>query len=92
MERPKESIKDELAKIEEAEAEYLLSQVKAIIKSDKRYKGGKKTTLESYTDYPDAVKNNAKRGIDLNKKVNNKCATEVGKDTSATISTRKANK
>ena len=79
MERPKESIKDELAKIEEAEAEYLLSQVKAIIKSDKRYKGGKKTTLESYTDYPDAVKNNAKRGIDLNKKVNNKCATEVGK-------------
>ena len=79
MERPKESIKDELAKIEEAEAEYLLSQVKAIIKSDKRYKGGKKTTLESFTDYPDAVKNNAKRGIDLNKKVNNKCATEVGK-------------
>ena len=79
MERPKESIKDELAKIEEAEAEYLLAQVKAIIKSDKRYKGGKKTTLESYTDYPDAVKNNAKRGIDLNKKVNNKCATEVGK-------------
>ena len=79
MERPKESIKDELAKIEEAEAEYLLSQVKAIIKSDKRYKGGKKTTLESYTDYPEAVKNNAKRGIDLNKNVNNKCATEVGK-------------
>ena len=79
MERPKESIKDELAKIEEAEAEYLLAQVKAIIKSDKRYKSGKKTTLESYTDYPDAVKNNAQRGIDLNKKVNNKCATEVGK-------------
>ena len=79
MERPKESIKNELAKIEEAEAEYLLSQVKAIIKSDKRYSSGKKTTLESYSDYPDAVKNNAKRGIDLNKKVNNKCATEVGK-------------
>ena len=72
MERPKESIKDELAKIEEAEAEYLLSQVKDIVSS-------KKTTLESYTDYPDAVKNNAKQGIDLNKKVNNKCATEVGK-------------
>ena len=80
MERPKDkTLKDELAKIEEEEAEYLLKQVTAIIKKDKRYKSGKKTTLESYTDYPDAVKNNAQRGIDLNKKVNNKCATEVGK-------------
>ena len=35
--------------------------------------------LESYADYPDAVSNNAKRGIELNKKVNNKCATQVGK-------------
>ena len=90
MERPKESIKDELAKIEEAEAEYLLSQVKAIIKNDKRYSSGKKTTLESYSDYPDAVKNNAKRGIDLNKKVNNKCATEVGKIRAQQLSQGKA--
>ena len=79
MERPKESIKDELAKIEEAEAEYLLSQVKAIIKNDKRVKGGKKMVLESYSDYPSGVKNNAKRGLELNEKVNNKCATQVGK-------------
>ena len=35
--------------------------------------------MESYTDYPSGVKNNAKKGIDLNKKVNNKCATDVGK-------------
>jgi hypothetical protein len=34
---------------------------------------------ESYNDYPDSVKNNAQRGIDLNKEVNNKCATQVGK-------------
>tara|TARA_R100000353_G_scaffold50887_1_gene40404 strand:- start:3579 stop:4877 length:1299 start_codon:yes stop_codon:yes gene_type:complete len=33
----------------------------------------------SYSDYPDAVSNNAKRGIELNKKNNNKCATQVGK-------------
>tara|TARA_R100001198_G_C5237929_1_gene215532 strand:+ start:122 stop:1291 length:1170 start_codon:yes stop_codon:yes gene_type:complete len=79
MERPKESIKDELAKIEEAEAEYLLGQVKAIIKNDKRVKGGKKMVLESYRDYPSGVKNNAKRGLELNEKVNNKCATQVGK-------------
>ena len=37
------------------------------------------TFQESYNDYPDSVKNNAQRGIDLNKEVNNKCATQVGK-------------
>lgn len=35
--------------------------------------------LENYNDYPQAVSNNAKRGIELNKRVNNKCATSVGK-------------
>ena len=38
-----------------------------------------KEELKSYSDYPDSVKNNAKRGIELNKAVNNKCATQVGK-------------
>ncbi len=72
MERPKEEIKDELAKIEEAEADYLLSQVTAILKN-------KDLELESYSDYPSGVKNNAKRGLELNEKVDNKCATQVGK-------------
>lgn len=79
MERPKDQTINDLAAIEEAEAEELLSQVKGIIKKDKRYKDGKKMVLESYSDYPDSVKNNAKKGIELNKKVDNKCATEVGK-------------
>ena len=70
---------EEIKEIEEKEAKELLSAVKAIIKQDKRYKSGKKTELETYNDYPDAVANNAKRGIELNKKVNNKCATQVGK-------------
>ena len=35
--------------------------------------------MESYSDYPDAVKNNAKRGIELNEKEGNKCATQTGK-------------
>jgi hypothetical protein len=52
---------------------------KAIVKSDKRTKSGKKIEMESYADYPEAVKNNAKKGIELNEKVNNKCATQVGK-------------
>jgi len=79
-ERPKDkTIKDELAQIEEQEAEYLLGQIKGIIKKDKRIKSGQRTEMESYSDYPDSVKNNAKRGLELNEKVNNKCATQVGK-------------
>lgn len=74
-----ESAKDELAKIEMEEAEYMLGYVRNIIKGDKRLKSGQRIEMESYNDYPDAVANNAKRGIDLNEKVNNKCATEVGK-------------
>jgi hypothetical protein len=75
MERPKEPIND----FEEEEAEEMLSYIRRIVRDDKRYKDGKKEELESYSDYPDAVKNNAQRGIDLNKKINNKCATDVGK-------------
>ncbi len=37
-------------------------------------RGGK-----TYSDYPQSVSNNAKRGIKLNEAVNNKCATQVGK-------------
>jgi len=35
--------------------------------------------LESVSDYPVSISNNAKRGIELNEKNNNKCATQVGK-------------
>ena len=79
MPRPQESIEEDLSKIEEEEADTLLAKVRAIIKGDKRLKEGKRTELESYSDYPDSVKNNAKRGIELNEKQNNKCATQVGK-------------
>lgn len=78
-ERPKEAIEDQLARMEQEEAEYLLNSVRAIIKKDARYKEGKKMILESYNDYPDAVSNNAKRGIELNQKIGNRCATDVGK-------------
>ena len=73
MERPNDqTIKDELAAIEEAEAEYLLNKVKAILTNED-------VELESYSDYPSSVSNNAKRGLKLNEAVNNKCATQVGK-------------
>ena len=63
----------------EEEAEYLLNEIRRIVKEDKRYKGGKRIELESYSDYPQGVKNNAKKGIELNEKSGNKCATPVGK-------------
>jgi len=63
----------------EMEAEEQLNAIKAIIKKDLRTKKGKRTELETYKDYPASVRNNAKRGIALNEKVNNKCATQVGK-------------
>ena len=79
VERPKDSLNELLAQTEEEEAEYMLSLVTGIIKGDKRVKGGKKIIMESYNDYPDSVSNNAQKGIDLNEKIGNKCATEVGK-------------
>jgi hypothetical protein len=73
MERPKDkTITDELAAIEEEERQYIISELKSILNDDK-------VEMESYSDYPDAVANNAQRGIDLNKKNGNKCATQVGK-------------
>jgi hypothetical protein len=78
MERPKEPVND-FEDIEEAEAAEMLSYIRSIVKEDKRLKDGKRRELEAYSDYPSGVKNNAKRGIELNEKVNNKCATQVGK-------------
>ena len=75
----KPDLQTEMRKIEEEEAEYMLNSIRALIRKDKRTKAGKKIELETFNDYPDAVSNNAKRGIELNEKVNNKCATQVGK-------------
>jgi len=68
LERPNEP--NNLSAWEEQEEEYLLQELKQILAGEE---------LESFADYPDAVSNNAKRGIELNEKVNNKCATQVGK-------------
>ena len=70
LERPNEP--NELSKIEEEESQYIVEQLTALLK-------GEDYDLESYSDYPDSVSNNAKRGIELNEKVDNKCATQVGK-------------
>ena len=38
-----------------------------------------RTMFESYSDYSEEIRSNAKRGIELNEKNGNKCATQVGK-------------
>ncbi len=69
LERPNEPVKDKMSEQEEM-ANELVEELKHILKEE---------NLESYSDYPSGVKNNAKRGIELNEKLNNKCATQVGK-------------
>ena len=73
LERPKESVEENACDdcLNELNAEYELAEVLASLTED--------VELESYGGYPQSAKNNAKRGIELNKKVNNKCATQVGK-------------
>jgi hypothetical protein len=53
--------------LSEVEAGVILSKLESIVK------------MESYSDYGDGIRNNAKRGIELNEKNGNKCATQTGK-------------
>jgi len=57
---------------EEEEAKEILLEIANSI-LDNKYE------FKTYSDYGSGVRNNAKRGIELNEKVNNKCATNVGK-------------
>lgn len=78
--RPKDKTIDEkLSEMENEEAEYMMSEVKEMLGYGKKKKKKKKYKMESFSDYPSGVKNNAKRGIELNEKNGNKCATQVGK-------------
>ena len=63
---------------EEEAREILLEIANSIL--DNKYE------LQTYGDYGSGVRNNAKRGIELNKKVNNKCATSCRKNKSSAIS------
>lgn len=56
----------------EEEKEYLIEQIKNVLR-------GKELAEESYNDYPSVVRRNAQRGIALNERNGNKCATQVGK-------------
>jgi len=72
-------LEKDVEQLTEDEVNVLLGQIKAIIKKDKRFGKGQRIEMESYSDYGSGVSNNAQKGIDLNLKNNNKCATPVGK-------------
>jgi len=64
----------------EDEATKFLSQLKAIIRKDNRYRAKQRIDMESYSDYPDGVRNNAKRALDwANENGWGSCGTPVGK-------------
>lgn len=44
--------------------------------------------IRMFNDYPEAVSNNAKRGLELNEKNGNKCATRVGRLRATTLANR----
>ncbi len=75
MEKKQDDYSKYLQEIEEEEAKELLSDISSILINKK----GNKTKKESYSDYPMSVRNNAKKGLELNKKLNNKCFSEVNK-------------
>jgi hypothetical protein len=72
-------LEKDLEQLSENEVNILLGQIKAIIRKDKRFGKGERIEMESYSDYGSGISNNAQKGIDLNDKNNNKCATPVGK-------------
>jgi hypothetical protein len=74
-----EILEKNIEELSDAEAEIALAKITAIIKKDKRFKKKERIEFESYSDYGSGISNNAKRGIELNEKNGNKCATQVGK-------------
>ena len=70
----------DISELTEEEANIFLSQLKALIRKDNRYKSKKRIDMESYSDYPDGVKNNAKRALEwADKNGWGSCGTPVGK-------------
>jgi hypothetical protein len=56
-----------------------------LIKKDSRYKIGKRIEMESYSDYPQSVRDAARIAREQNEKVGDKCMTLVGKRRSADL-------
>jgi len=66
------AMQSSMKKVMDEEKEYLIEQIKKIM-------SGQNLAEDSYNDYPSVVSRNARRGIALNERNGNKCATQVGK-------------
>jgi len=70
LESPQDrGLKSELAEYED---ELLVQELKELLSN-------KRVALVSYNDYPDSAVNNAKKAIEYNEELGNKCMTQVGK-------------
>lgn len=66
--------------LNENEADVLLSYIKNLVKKDLRYKKKERILMESFSDYPDGVKNNAKSVLEWTDRNGwGSCGTPVGK-------------
>jgi hypothetical protein len=79
------SLEKSIEDFTEEEAEIFLSQIKAIIRKDKRFKKKEKIEFEAYDDYPQSVREAARIAREQNEKVNGKCMTLVGKRRAADL-------
>lgn len=79
------ALEKDIEDLTEDEVEILLGEIKAIIRKDKRFRSKQWIEMETYNDYGSGVRNNAKRGRELNEKNGNKCATQVGRVRSAQL-------
>jgi hypothetical protein len=59
------NLSKDISLLDDYEAEVVLNKIRAM--------------FESYSDYGQEIRNNAKRGIELNERNGNKCATQTGK-------------
>ena len=67
--------------LQDLEKRYIVEELKELLSKEE---------LESYSDYPESVSNNAKRGRELNEAVGNKCATKIGKLRSKQLTDKEA--
>jgi hypothetical protein len=75
-----ELMEKDISDLSEDEAVVVLSKIRAVISKDKRYKEKKRIDLESFSDYGDGVKGNAKRVLEyVDKNGWGGCGTPVGK-------------
>ena len=79
----------QLAKLSASQIQFDRAFAKETLEKIKAVLMGKEIELESYSDYPESVSNNAQKGIDANEKNDNKCATAVGKLRAQQLAQRK---